>query len=85
MVTLQGEKKGWNGTKPWCLNDLVSSFNPCAPYSLGSLCVFPCFLSSSSGLNYPLMIGFLWNEQMSFYMACYVWTRLPSRNARHGE
>ena len=56
MVTLQGEKKRWNGTKPWCLNDLVSSFNPCAPCSLGSLCIFPCFLSSSSGLNYPLMM-----------------------------
>ena len=85
MVTLQGEKKRWNGTKPWCLNDLVSSFNPCAPCSLGSLFVFPCFLSSSSGLNYPLMIDTSWNEQMGFYMACSVSTRLAGKFARHGE
>jgi hypothetical protein len=39
MVTLQGEKKRWNGSKPWCLNDLVNPFNPCAPCSLRvSLC-----------------------------------------------
>jgi len=42
MVTLQGEKKRWNGIKPWCLTNLVSSFNPYAPCSRFSLC-FPLF------------------------------------------
>ena len=62
MVTFQGEKKRWNGSKPWCLTDLVSSFNSCAPCSWGSLCVFPCFLSSSGGLRWDLMFCYdiLW-------------------------
>ena len=84
MVTLQGEKKRWNGTKPWCLTDLVSSFNPCAPCSLDSLYVFPCFSLflqwHKIGSDDPL-----WNEQIGFYMACSVSTRLAGRFARHGE
>ena len=64
MVTLQGEKKRWNGSKPWCLTDLVSSFNSCAPCSWSSLCVFPCFLSSSGGLRWDLMFCYdiLWSS-----------------------
>jgi len=83
MVTLQGEKKRWNGTKPWCLNDLVSSFNPCAPCSLESLWSFPRFYPKVASNN---MISSPSTEMMNgFYNFCSDQTLLASMSARHGE
>ena len=83
MVTLQGEKKGWNGTKPWCLNDLVSSFNPCAPCSLESLWSFRCFSPKVASNN---MVCYIPTEMLNgFYNLCFDQTRLASMSARHGE
>jgi len=58
-----------------------------------------CSLLLKFSLRFPLFSPFLkmasdilvwydlpfWKEQMGFYMACFVLTRLPSKFARHGE
>ena len=52
MVTLHGEKKRWNGSKSWCLNDLVNPFNPCATCSLRVSLCFPRFFSPKNVIRY---------------------------------
>ena len=82
MVTLQGEKKRWNGIKPWRLNDFVSSFNPCAPCSLESLRSFPCFSPKGPSNNMESNDMINWSPPPGMNKWAFIWPVLSQLASR---
>ena len=82
MVTLQGEKKRWNGIKPWRLNDFVSSFNPCAPCSLESLRSFPCFSPKGPSNNMVSNDMINWSPLPGMNKWAFIWPVLSQLASR---